>query len=110
MRLFDRLDRELGDGASLVAILDYDGTLTPLVASPGAATLAPSVRGTLARLAGCERTRLAILSGRGLADLRARVALEDVVYGGCHGLEIAGRDLHFRHPRAHRGSSGRAWR
>jgi trehalose-phosphatase len=102
MRLLDRLDQELGDGAGLVAILDYDGTLTPLVASPGAATLAPSVRGTLARLAECERARLAILSGRGLADLRARVALEDVVYGGCHGLEIVGRDLHFRHPRAHR--------
>jgi trehalose-phosphatase len=101
VRLLDRLDRELGDGASLVAILDYDGTLTPLVASPSAAKLAPSVRGTLARLAGCERARLAILSGRGLADLRARVALEHVVYGGCHGLEIAGRHLRFRHPRAH---------
>ena len=100
MRLLNRLDRELGDGASLVAILDYDGTLTPLVARPSAARLAPSVRATLARLAESERARLAILSGRGLADLRARVALPDVVYGGCHGLEIAGRHLRFRHPRA----------
>jgi trehalose-phosphatase len=100
VRLLDRLDRELGDGASLVAILDYDGTLTPLVATPGAARLAPSVRQTLARLAESERARLAILSGRGLADLRARVALPDVVYGGCHGLEIAGRRLRFRHPGA----------
>ena len=100
MRLLNRLDRELGDGASLVAILDYDGTLTPLVATPGQARLAPSVRQTLARLAEGERTRLAILSGRGLADLRARVALPDVVYGGCHGLEIAGRHLRFRHPGA----------
>lgn len=100
MRLLNRLDRELGDGASLVAILDYDGTLTPLVATPGQARLAPSVRETLARLAEGERTRLAILSGRGLADLRARVALPDVVYGGCHGLEIAGRHLRFRHPGA----------
>jgi trehalose-phosphatase len=100
VRLLNRLDRELGDGASLVAILDYDGTLTPLVATPGQARLAPSVRETLARLAEGERTRLAILSGRGLADLRARVALPDVVYGGCHGLEIAGRHLRFRHPGA----------
>ena len=102
MRLLDRLDRELGDGAGLVVIFDYDGTLTPLVSSPGAAFLAPSVRANLARLAGCERARLAILSGRGLADLRARVALDGVLYGGCHGLEIAGRELRFRHPRAHR--------
>ena len=102
MRLLDRLDQELGDGAGLVVITDYDGTLTPLVSTPGAAVLAPSVRATLARLARAERARLAILSGRGLADLRARVALEGVVYGGCHGLEITGRRLHFRHPRAHR--------
>jgi trehalose-phosphatase len=102
VRLLDRLDRELGEGAGLVVILDYDGTLTPLVSSPGAAVLAPSVRATLARLARSDRARLAILSGRGLADLRARVALDGVVYGGCHGLEIAGRQLHFRHPRAHR--------
>jgi len=102
VRLLDRLDRELGDGAGLVVITDYDGTLTPLVSTPGAAVLAPSVRATLARLACAERARLAILSGRGLADLRARVALDGVVYGGCHGLEITGRRLHFRHPRAHR--------
>jgi len=102
VRLLDRLDRELGDGAGLVVILDYDGTLTPIVSTPGAAVLAPSVRATLARIARAERARLAILSGRGLADLRARVALDGVVYGGCHGLEITGRRLHFRHPRAHR--------
>jgi trehalose-phosphatase len=102
VRLLDRLDRELGNGAGLIVIFDYDGTLTPLVSSPGAAFLAPSVRANLARLAGSDRARLAILSGRGLADLRARVALDNVVYGGCHGLEIAGRRLRFRHPRAHR--------
>jgi len=100
VRLLDRLDRELGDGAGLIAIFDYDGTLTPLVPTPEAAVLAPSVRATLRRLAGSERARLAILSGRGLSDLRSRVALKDVVYGGCHGLEIAGRHLRFRHPRA----------
>jgi trehalose-phosphatase len=102
VRLLDRLDRELGEGAGLVVIFDYDGTLTPLVSSPGAAFLAPSVRANLARLAGSDRARLAILSGRGLADLRERVALDGVLYGGCHGLEISGRDLRFRHPRAHR--------
>ena len=100
MRLLDRLDRELGDGAGLIAIFDYDGTLTPLVSTPEAAVLAPSVRATLGRLARSDRARLAILSGRGLSDLKARVALEDVVYGGCHGLEIDGRHLRFRHPRA----------
>src|SRR5207247_6050683 len=45
-----------------------------------------------------DRARLAILSGRALADVRARVALDDVIYGGCHGLEIRGGGLAFRHP------------
>ena len=99
MRLLGRLDRELGDGAGLMAILDYDGTLAPIASSPGAAVLAPSVRATLARLARSERARLAILSGRALADVRKRVGLDAVVYGGCHGLEIEGRGLRFRHPR-----------
>jgi trehalose-phosphatase len=82
-----------------VVILDYDGTLTSIVPSPRAAALAPSMRATLARLAERARARLAILSGRALADVRARVAVGDVIYGGCHGLEIEGCGLSFRHPR-----------
>lgn len=43
---------------------------------------------------------VAVISGRALGDLRARVRLPGVVYGGCHGLEIQGPGLRFRHPRA----------
>lgn len=82
-----------------MVILDYDGTLTSIVPSPRAAALAPAVRATLTRLAARERARLAILSGRALVDVRARVAVDDVIYGGCHGLEIEGCGLSFRHPR-----------
>jgi len=109
-RLLARLERELACGAGLVAILDYDGTLTPIVPSPQTAVLAPSVRTTLERLATSDRARLAILSGRALADVRARVALDDVIYGGCHGLEIRGGGLAFRHPRVRTASLVRARR
>ena len=109
-RLLARLERELACGAGLVAILDYDGTLTPIVPSPQTAILAPSVRTTLERLAASDRARLAILSGRALADVRARVALDDVIYGGCHGLEIRGGGLAFRHPRVRTASLVRARR
>jgi trehalose-phosphatase len=98
VRLLNRLDHELENGAGLMAILDYDGTLTPIAHSPEAAVLAPSVRATLSRLARSDRTRLAILSGRALADVRRRVGLDAIVYGGCHGLEIEGNGLRFRHP------------
>lgn len=87
-------------GAGCVLILDYDGTLTPIVASPDAATLAPSLRQTLRQLAANSKTRLAILSGRSLLDISARVGLKNVVYGGCHGLEIEGAGFRFRHPTA----------
>lgn len=98
-----RLQHELARSAGVVVVLDYDGTLTPIVASPGAATLAPSVRGTLARFVKNGRARLVILSGRALADVRRRVGLTGVVYAGCHGLEIEGGGFGFRHPRARTG-------
>src|SRR5207245_3221098 len=44
-------------------------------------------------------SRRSTLSGRAPADVRARVAIDHVIYGGCHGLEIQGRGLAFRHPR-----------
>ncbi len=98
-----RLERELRrDNRGLLAILDFDGTLSPTVAAPAAARLAPAMRKRLARLARSPRARIAVLSGRGLGDLRRRVGLPGLVYGGCHGLEIAGAGLCFRHPRARR--------
>lgn len=84
----------------MVAIFDYDGTLTPIVATPEAARLSRRARALLARLAGSERALVAVLSGRERADLVARVAVAGAVYGGCHGLEIEGPGLRFRHPRA----------
>lgn len=85
-------------------ILDYDGTLTPIVADPAAARLAAATRAVLGRLARHGGVRLVVLSGRSLADLRHRVGVPGAVYGGCHGLEIAGRGLRFVHPGARAGA------
>ncbi len=90
----------LDSGAALLLILDLDGTLAPIVRRPDATRLTPAVRRTLRRLAASPRVGLAVLSGRSLADLRRRVGLRGIVYGGCHGLEIEGPGLRFRHPRA----------
>jgi trehalose-phosphatase len=96
----ERLGHELVRETGLILILDYDGTLTPIVPSPQEANLSPSVRDTLRRLAENPRVRLAILSGRTLRDIRARVGLKKVVYGGCHGLEIRGAGVRFKYPLA----------
>ena len=74
--------------ASRAAVfLDYDGTLTPIVDRPEEARMDDAMRALVARLAAlCP---VAIVSGRDLADVRARVAL-DVFYAGSHGFDIAG--------------------
>jgi len=88
-----------GDGR-LLLMTDYDGTLTPIVDDPADAFLAEDTRGQLLRIARSHRGSVAIISGRGLEDLRARVAIPEVIYAGCHGLEVMGPGLEFRHPDA----------
>lgn len=75
---------------TLVVFLDYDGTLSPIVDDPDKATMPASVRAALERLAGV--VPVAIVSGRDLADVRERAALEGVHYAGSHGFEIVAPD------------------
>lgn len=83
----DALRARLAGGPVLVA-LDYDGTLTEIVDDPQDPALSPERRRVLARIPAAGRW-LAILSGRALADVRARIGLEQAIYVGNHGLEIA---------------------
>jgi alpha,alpha-trehalase len=72
----------------LAVFLDYDGTLTPIVAHPADAHLAPEMREVVSRLA--RRFSVAVLSGRDRADVAGRVGLDHLYYAGSHGLDIAG--------------------
>lgn len=77
---------DLLDGAAL--FLDFDGTLVELAETPDAirvpSALAPMLGRLRARLAG----RLAIVSGRSLADLERHLPLHDIAFSGSHGLEL----------------------
>jgi trehalose 6-phosphate phosphatase len=76
------------DDQALALFLDYDGTLTPVVAHPDEAMLSNSMRATLRRLARlCE---IAVISGRDLADLRDHIGIDGIWYAGSHGFDIAG--------------------
>jgi trehalose 6-phosphate phosphatase len=90
----------LAEGGRVLLISDYDGTLSPIVREPAKAWLPADVRHNLRALSGCPHVRLAIISGRDLCDLRARVGVTDAIYGGCHGLEVDGPDMAFSHPDA----------
>src|SRR3546814_818201 len=73
-------------------LLDYDGTLTPIVARPELAILDPAVRGILARL--MDVADVAIVSGRDLDDVSALLDLPGVTVAGSHGFEVAYPDGH----------------
>ncbi len=68
--------------------LDYDGTLTPIADRPEQATLSPSTRARLSRLASC--CPVTIVTGRDVAVVRGFVRLDEIGYAGCHGLDIEG--------------------
>lgn len=75
------------EGGRLSLFFDYDGTLTGITGRPSEASLDPKTRELVARLASCFP--VAIVSGRSLPDIRARVGIESIAYAGCHGLEIS---------------------
>ena len=74
------------ESRELAVFLDYDGTLTPIVARPELAVLADDMRATLDRLA--KRCTVAIVSGRALANVQNLVGLDSLIYAGSHGFEI----------------------
>ncbi len=75
-------------GKPLILLLDYDGTLTPIVDRPELAILEPSMRNCLSQLS--RHYPLAVISGRELNDIQQKIGLANLYYAGNHGLEIAG--------------------
>ena len=73
------------DGASL--FLDFDGTLVDFVIDPAAASVDQRLRTLLGKLTARLDGRLAILSGRSLDELTARLRLGPIAMAGSHGLE-----------------------
>ena len=84
----------------LVLLLDFDGTLAPIVDRPEMAEMPERTRRALERLMAMDGVTVAVVSGRGLADVRARAAIPNIAYAGNHGMEIEGAGLHSIHPQA----------
>jgi trehalose-phosphatase len=92
-------------GAQPVALfLDYDGTLTPIVARPELAVLAADMRTELERVA--AHCFVAVISGRDLTDVRAMfrgdespdrsgggaAGADHLWFAGSHGFDVAAPD------------------
>ena len=68
----------------LVLLLDFDGTLAPIVSRPEDAVLPARTRTALERLHQIESLTLAVVSGRAMDDARERVGLLDIAYAGSY--------------------------
>jgi len=72
----------------LLLVLDYDGTLTPIVSRPELALLSDQTRELLRALV--QKTPVAIISGRDRDDVERLVDIDDLLYAGSHGFDMAG--------------------
>jgi len=68
---------------------DFDGTLAPLVPHADDARLPNFTRAAMEKLVAEPGVKLAVISGRSLADLQSRVDVAGVLHAGNHGLEMA---------------------
>jgi trehalose 6-phosphate phosphatase len=84
----------------LVLLLDFDGTLAPIVDRPELAAIPDATRAALDRLLAAPGVVAAVVSGRGMADARERARIPGIAYAGNHGMEIEGPGVHRVHPEA----------
>jgi trehalose-phosphatase len=80
-------------------MLDYDGTLAPVVSNPDRARIKMEMKVVLSRLAQRDDMVMAVISGRSLGDLKSRVRLDSIYYAGCHGFEMEGPGWSYQHPK-----------
>ena len=82
---------ELAGRRPLLLASDYDGVLARLRDDPAAAVPEPGVGELLARLAAVDGVTVALVSGRGVADLQATSGLSGPFrWVGSHGAEFDG--------------------
>ncbi|MEW5895356.1 MAG: trehalose-phosphatase [Candidatus Omnitrophota bacterium] len=69
-----------------ILFLDYDGTLTPIVATPDMAVISDEMREQVSSLS--KNRIVSIVSGRSVDDVRNKVGIGGIFYAGSHGFEI----------------------
>jgi trehalose 6-phosphate phosphatase len=91
----DSILRFLSAKRAKLFLLDFDGTLAPIVSTPDEARLDGETKRTLTILNKSPRHHLVIISGRSLKDLFSLIRIKNVIYAGNHGLEIKGGNSHL---------------
>ncbi len=86
----------ISTASQVLLACDFDGTVSSIVLRPEDATILPECVEALRDVAALPSYEVAILSGRALADVRARAGLPEAFYSGNHGMEIEGPGLTIR--------------
>ncbi|MFL6352613.1 MAG: trehalose-phosphatase [Bryobacteraceae bacterium] len=94
------IEERIASAPRVSLFVDFDGTISGIVANPADAKLDPEIRPVLKTLSARWDFDLSIISGRALADVRERAGLSNVIYAGNHGLEIESDAVRFREPQA----------
>src|SRR4030043_1283782 len=95
----DYLSSFLRFNSKIALFLDFDGTLVPIQKNPSQCSLSDKIKKQLKLLAESKNCYLTILSGRSLSDIRQRIGIRRIYYGGNHGLDISGPNIKYTHPK-----------
>ncbi|KAL5703949.1 trehalose-phosphatase [Ranunculus cassubicifolius] len=87
LKMFEEITNA-SKGKQIVMFLDYDGTLSPIVADPDRAYMSESMRKAVRNVARYFPT--AIVSGRSRDKVYNFVRLAELYYAGSHGMDIKG--------------------
>jgi len=99
-RVWQNIERRLCSAKSILLLLDFDGTLIPIVDRPKEAELPSEMGGMLKFLTKKRGFEVAIISGRSLSDLKQKINIRNIIYVGNHGLEIERKGKKFIYPQA----------
>lgn len=72
----------------MTLLLDFDGTLSPLVRRPHLARISPSLKSQINTLSRKPNWTVAVVSGRDLKTVKKKMGLSHLIYAGNHGYEI----------------------
>ena len=75
----------LAKSPQLLVMLDFDGTISPIVSTPEEAEIDREIEEILTELEKLPSTDIWIVSGRSLSDLKNKVTFKNLI--GSHGIE-----------------------
>lgn len=81
------MSRQCASPIEVLLATDFDGTVAPIVPTPGAAAIDPQMARFLERCTTVPGVAVAVISGRDVDDVRPRLGGLQAIVAGSHGLQ-----------------------